>query len=57
MQKKTNKVSLYTRCLNGIEGVGNRLPDPIALFAVFSLAIVLISAICAAMDIRILARV
>ena len=44
--KSTNKVSLYNRWLNGIEAVGNRLPHPIALFAVFALAIVVISAIC-----------
>ena len=42
----TNKVSLYNRWLNGIEAVGNKLPHPIALFAVFALAIVIISAIC-----------
>ena len=44
--KSTNKVSLYNRWLNGIEAVGNKLPHPIALFAVFALAIVIISAIC-----------
>ena len=44
--KSTNKVSLYNRWLNGIEAVGNKLPHPIALFAVFALAIVVISAIC-----------
>lgn len=44
--KSTNKVSLYNRCLNGIEVIGNRLPHPTALFAVLTAAIVVISAIC-----------
>ena len=50
MSKNTGekKVSLYNRCLNGIERVGNSLPNPIALFAIFAMAIVVISAICAA---------
>lgn len=46
--KSTNKVSLYNRWLNGIEKVGNKLPHPVALFAILAGAIVLISAICAA---------
>lgn len=48
MSKNTNKVSLGARCLNGIERVGNKLPHPVTLFAIFALAIVVISAICAA---------
>ena len=40
------KVSLYNRMLNGIERVGNSLPHPVVLFAIFSLAVVVISAIC-----------
>ena len=43
MSKDTKKVSLYNRCLNGIERVGNSLPNPIALFAIFALAIIVIS--------------
>lgn len=43
---KTKKGSLYSRWLNGIEAIGNRLPHPIALFAIFTLAVVVISAIC-----------
>lgn len=50
-KKNPNKVSLYNRCLNGIERVGNSLPHPIALFAIFALAIVVISAICAALGV------
>ena len=43
---KIKKSSLYSRWLNGIETIGNRLPHPIALFAIFTLAVVVISAIC-----------
>ena len=46
-KKNGTKVSLYSRCLNGIERVGNSLPHPIILFAIFALAIVVISAVCA----------
>ena len=46
--KSTNKVSLYNRWLNGIEAVGNKLPHPVALFAILAGAIVIISALCAA---------
>lgn len=53
MQKKNTsaKVSVYNRCLNGIERVGNGLPHPVVLFAVFALAIVVISAVCAALGV------
>ena len=54
MPKKTagaQNTSLYNRLLNGIERVGNGLPNPIALFAIFALAIVVISAICSAMNV------
>ncbi|OUQ78318.1 AbgT family transporter [Flavonifractor sp. An100] len=45
------KISLYNRWLNGIEAVGNKLPHPIALFALLALLIVIISAVCAAMGV------
>ena len=45
------KGSWLTRCLNSIERVGNALPHPITLFAIFALAIVVISAVCAAMGV------
>ena len=50
-KNKSDKVSLYNRCLNGIERVGNGLPHPVVLFAIFALAIVVISAVCAAMGV------
>ena len=45
------KGSWLTRTLNGIERVGNALPHPVTLFAIFALAVVVISAICAAMGV------
>ena len=48
MSKKSSKISLYDRCLNGIERVGNSLPHPTALFAILTLAVILLSAGCAA---------
>ena len=49
--KPEKKGSWLTRTLNGIERVGNALPHPVTLFAIFALAIVIISAICAAMGV------
>lgn len=49
--KDTNEVkkkNLFQKCLDGIEIVGNKLPHPIALFSIFCLAIMVISAIAAA---------
>ena len=51
MKETTKKVSLYNRWLNGIEKVGNSLPHPIILFAVFAAAIVVLSAVCAALGV------
>lgn len=50
-EKSTNKVSLYNRWLNGIETIGNKLPHPVALFAILAGAIVVISAICEALGV------
>ena len=49
--KPEKKGSLLTRCLNGIERVGNALPHPVTLFGIMALAVVVISAICAAMGV------
>ena len=49
--KPEKKGGLLTRCLNGIERVGNALPHPVTLFAIMALAVVVISAICAAMGV------
>lgn len=49
--KPEKKGSWLTRTLNSIERVGNALPHPVTLFAMFALAIVVISAICAAMGV------
>ncbi len=45
------KNKLYSRWLSGIETIGNRLPHPIALFAIFTGAIVILSAICSALGV------
>lgn len=47
MSSKKKRTSVFAKALNGIEAVGNRLPHPITLFAVFALAIIFISALCA----------
>ncbi len=49
--KPEKKGGWLTRCLNGIERVGNGLPHPVTLFAIFALVIVLISAVCAALGV------
>lgn len=48
---QAQKPSRYDRWLNGIEAVGNRLPHPIALFALLALLVVLLSAVCAALGV------
>lgn len=50
-KQKNDKPSLFTRFLNGVERVGNRLPHPVTLFFLFALAVVLISALCAALGV------
>ena len=49
--KPEKKTGWLTRTLNTIERVGNSLPHPITLFAIFALAVVVISAICAALGV------
>jgi len=51
MKENKNKVSLYNRWLNGIEKIGNSLPHPIILFAMFAAAIVVLSAVCAVLGV------
>ncbi len=41
------KSGIFSKCLDIIEVVGNKLPHPVTLFALFSLAVILISAIAA----------
>ena len=49
--KPEKKGSQLTRCLNGIERVGNAQPHPVTLFAIMALAVVVISAVCAALGV------
>ena len=46
MKEKSRK-SLFSRFLDGVERVGNRLPHPITLFALLALLVILLSAVCA----------
>lgn len=48
---RSKKPTLFGRFLNGVEAVGNRLPHPITLFALLSLVIILLSALCAALGV------
>lgn len=43
--EKTKKKSLFNKFLDGVEKVGNKLPHPIALFALLALSVILISAL------------
>lgn len=45
---KHEKMTWFARFLNAIERTGNRLPHPITMFAILTVAVVLISGICAA---------
>ena len=44
---KTNN-TLFDRMLSGIERAGNKLPDPVTLFVILALSVVVISGICSA---------
>lgn len=48
---KQAKTSLFYRFLNGVEAVGNKLPHPISLFALFALGVIIISAVCDALGV------
>ena len=50
-QNPEKKTGWLSRTLNTIERVGNSLPHPVTLFAIFALAVVVISAICAALGV------
>ena len=45
--KSKKQASLFSRFLGGVERVGNRLPHPITLFFLFTVGIVILSAVCA----------
>ncbi|MBS4538704.1 AbgT family transporter [Clostridium sp. D2Q-11] len=47
MATKVKKKSFFNKFLDGIETVGNKLPHPVTLFFIFSLAVVIISHIAA----------
>ncbi len=49
----TEKKSLFLRFLDGIEYVGNKLPHPATLFAMFALLVLLLSGVFATMDLAV----
>ncbi len=46
---KQGKQGFIMRALNAIERVGNKLPDPVTLFAIFALAVIVLSAVFSSM--------
>ena len=50
-KNKSAKSESTGRWLNRIEKIGNKLPHPVALFALFAVAIVVLSAVCAALGV------
>lgn len=54
MSEKTPKKGLLDRVLDGIERVGNKLPDPITLFLYLSIIVVLISWLCSALGVSVI---
>lgn len=49
----TNKKGFILRSLDVIERVGNKLPHPVTLFAIFSVIVVLLSAVFSAMGVKV----
>ena len=53
MSEKTNQKSLLDRILDGIERVGNKLPDPITLFLGLAVIVTLISWLCSSLGVAV----
>lgn len=53
MSEKTNQKGLLDRILDGIERVGNKLPDPITLFLGLSVLVALVSWLCSSLGIAV----
>ena len=53
MSEQKNKKGLLDRILDGIERVGNKLPDPITLFLGLAVLITLISWLCSALGVAV----
>lgn len=51
MEKAKKRGSRFQRALGVVERVGNRLPHPITLFALLTLLLMLLSALCAALGV------
>lgn len=53
MSEKTNQKSLLDRILDGIERVGNKLPDPITLFLGLAVIVTLVSWLCSSLGVAV----
>lgn len=53
MSEKTNQKGLLDRILDGIERVGNKLPDPITLFLGLAIIVSLISWLCSSLGVEV----
>ncbi|WLR54431.1 AbgT family transporter [Mesobacillus subterraneus] len=49
----TNKKGIILRSLDVIERVGNKLPHPVTLFAIFSVMVIVLSAVFSAMGVKV----
>ena len=54
IKNKKEKKKLMNRFLDGVEKVGNILPHPGTLFAIFALLVILISEIAAQLDLSVI---
>lgn len=52
MNGKKKQKNIFTKALNGIERVGNRLPHPIVLFSLLTLFVIALSALCALLGVQ-----
>ncbi len=53
MNENTEKLSLFDRVLDGIERVGNKLPDPVTIFLSLTMIIIFISALVAKQNVSV----
>ncbi|MDX5474269.1 MAG: AbgT family transporter, partial [Bacillaceae bacterium] len=50
---QNKKRGLLMRSLDGIERVGNKLPHPVTLFAIFALLVIILSGVFASMGVQV----
>jgi aminobenzoyl-glutamate transport protein len=52
-KQKFKRSGLFAKFLNGIERVGNKMPHPVTIFVILSLAVIIISDICARLGVTV----